>query len=622
MIAIILSILCLIIIVFVTVILINRSLDEEKQRKNDIKSVVDQVNSSNTAASGVEVKQNSYMQSLNTNITTIDTNTANLKKDIAEVQKSMIKPDDLKVYSKKEDLTKEVSTSSISLNSKSSITHNDALAFNMGTGASAKNMAIFNVKDGDVFEKIGGDLTLTKTAKGDNIISTTIPKTKLMIQNEGGPGLIMNGNKVGIGAEPKNATLDVEGSIYAKDGFVSIVNGKLVNIMSTGVSNDGQTMFLNKDGAYPQGVSVTGNVNSTMMGKFAAGIETKGGYSIHNPKNEKTVLGAGTDGVNYIRGDTEIQGNIKVFGGLSMANTDPGVMIEKNYGTDDNRYGIGQYKGGTLRMFAGESFKPANISLSIAKKDGSFNDVLKINTDTTVDINGDVTMKTDKTNRTTFLNPTNKNNKWNIYNNDDNSLVFSQGEFSSSKATGDFNIGKNGNLTTNGNANFKGDIVVGGKVSSTGTLSGQQLCAVNGVNPTCITVEDINGLKLLISQLKAGNTVSKNDLLAINSRLSQLSSSYATKSELLDLQKQITAQVTAQIINKNNTLVPATAPTINPDAKATAILPSGEVRCVLADRQYLIDNPQVANAKLDPWFHYTSLGIKEGRKWRSDLCIR
>ena len=523
MVGIILSVLSLLIIVFVTVVLINKSIDEETQRRKDIKSVVDQVNSTNDTASGVEVKQNEYMKALNTNISTLETNTTSVKNDVSNIQKTMVKTDDLKAYPKIDEISKEVNTASISFNKKSSITHGNGLAFNMGSGAEAKNMAMFNIKDGNVVASIGGDITLTKDSKGENIISTSLPNSKLRIQNNNGPGIIIQNNKVGIGSEPKNATLDVNGSIYAKDGIVTVVNGKVVNILS-GISNDGQTMFLNKDRVFPEGVNVNGNISSSMVGKFTGGIETKGGSSIHNPKSEKTSFASGTDGLNYLRGDTEVKGNINIVGGINMIRNDPGAMIEKKYGDDSNRYGVGQFPNGSMRMYTSSSYGPASVSLSLAKKNGDFDDVVKVNTNKTVDISGDVKMKTASLTRSVFGNATNKDNNWNVYNNDDNNLVFTQGPFGSSKQSGEFNIGRNGNLTTNGNASFKGDVVVGGKITTSGTIAGQQLCTGNVGTPTCITTEDVNGLKMLVSQLKNGSLVNKAEIVELQKQIAALTS--------------------------------------------------------------------------------------------------
>lgn len=42
--------------------------------------------------------------------------------------------------------------------------------------------------------------------------------------------------------------------------------------------------------------------------------------------------------------------------------------------------------------------------------------------------------------------------------------------------------------------------------------------------------------------------------------------------------------------------------------------------CENARAQYLTDNPDVKNANMDPLSHYTVYGMKEGRKWKNELC--
>lgn len=77
-------------------------------------------------------------------------------------------------------------------------------------------------------------------------------------------------------------------------------------------------------------------------------------------------------------------------GKINFAKHDPGAMIEKNYGTNDDRYGVGQFPGGAMRMYTSSQYKPATVALSLAKKDGSFDDVLTIDTDKTTRIHGDL----------------------------------------------------------------------------------------------------------------------------------------------------------------------------------------------------------------------------------------
>ena len=83
------------------------------------------------------------------------------------------------------------------------------------------------------------------------------------------------------------------------------------------------------------------------------------------------IVGAGT--VAGSRG-------VRIFDTLTVTNgvqivTAPGPFAEKNYGGDGDRYGVGLYDAVT-RMYAGDLYGPANVAMSYAKADGTFNDII------------------------------------------------------------------------------------------------------------------------------------------------------------------------------------------------------------------------------------------------------
>jgi hypothetical protein len=74
--------------------------------------------------------------------------------------------------------------------------------------------------------------------------------------------------------------------------------------------------------------------------------------------------------------------------GLRMTKRDPGSMIESRNGKHDkDRYGIGQYPNGTMRMYAAADFAPSKITTSFANSDGTFQDVMTVRKDGTVNMN-------------------------------------------------------------------------------------------------------------------------------------------------------------------------------------------------------------------------------------------
>lgn len=93
----------------------------------------------------------------------------------------------------------------------------------------------------------------------------------------------------------------------------------------------------------------------------------------------------------WVGGDSWMNKNIHMMDGrINFAKHDPGVMIEKTYGKNDHRYGIGQFPNGTMRMYTGNGHKPATAGLSLAKADGNLEDVLTIDTEKTTRVHGDL----------------------------------------------------------------------------------------------------------------------------------------------------------------------------------------------------------------------------------------
>ena len=84
--------------------------------------------------------------------------------------------------------------------------------------------------------------------------------------------------------------------------------------------------------------------------------------------------------------------NIVSSAGMSVTNSDPGVLVEKRYGAGTNdRYGIGQYTSGALRMYVSQSYPLSKISMCVATGETTFNDILVANS-TSVAVTGNLTV--------------------------------------------------------------------------------------------------------------------------------------------------------------------------------------------------------------------------------------
>lgn len=68
-------------------------------------------------------------------------------------------------------------------------------------------------------------------------------------------------------------------------------------------------------------------------------------------------------------------------GTVKFTQNDPGSMLEKNNGSDGNRFGFGLYEQGAVRVYGGSDNPSSSVSMSFAKNDGSFDDVVKVTRD-------------------------------------------------------------------------------------------------------------------------------------------------------------------------------------------------------------------------------------------------
>ena len=81
--------------------------------------------------------------------------------------------------------------------------------------------------------------------------------------------------------------------------------------------------------------------------------------------------------------------DLNVAKGVKVTNDNPGPLIEKNYGDAGDRFGVAQYSGGKTRLYAGTN-NPGSVSMSLAKTDGSFDDIVIVNQDKNTTVNGNL----------------------------------------------------------------------------------------------------------------------------------------------------------------------------------------------------------------------------------------
>lgn len=258
--------------------------------------------------------------------------------------------------------TKEVNTDRIALGKGTSLKEFSDPSFPMMAATNADGSALTNIAAKSFVSTgvnvYGGNTIMSKSTTDD----ARVGKLRL------GDKFVMSG----------------VGEAHGNDDWLRILDKNGEDYRGVAVKN-----LWTRDNAWLNGqTDLTGTTNS--HGTF----NTRGGKSEHNPGNWWTHLPWNGDNKNYIRGDTEIRGNTDNIGDMAVGRDinmkngtikfvkgDPGAMVEKSYGKPNDRYGMGQFQNGATRMYAGDHYKPASVNLSLAKQDGSFNDVVKVTTD-------------------------------------------------------------------------------------------------------------------------------------------------------------------------------------------------------------------------------------------------
>lgn len=87
------------------------------------------------------------------------------------------------------------------------------------------------------------------------------------------------------------------------------------------------------------------------------------------------------------QGPANFTNSVSSTRGLEVLNHNPGPLIQKSYGNGD-RYGIGQFSNGRMRVYAAGAFAPATVGMSMTRSDGTFSDIVVADNKNMVTING------------------------------------------------------------------------------------------------------------------------------------------------------------------------------------------------------------------------------------------
>lgn len=157
-------------------------------------------------------------------------------------------------------------------------------------------------------------------------------------------------------------------------------------------ANVGNPITFNIGGTEDARFDLNGNLGlNTKTPAFL--LDVNGTSRFQNTVNANTSVNIGGAGGTYgavfdSRGNLTSSGTLSLSYNNNSSNTsslsaityntgDPGPMVQSYYNTPGNRYGVGQYMNGQLKIYTAGSHPPAGVSLSFAGNTGAFVDAIK-----------------------------------------------------------------------------------------------------------------------------------------------------------------------------------------------------------------------------------------------------
>ena len=507
MIAIVISVISFLIMVIVTVILVNQSIDSESKRKSDMRRVVDQVNDVNTTAANVVKKQNDTLTDINTSI-------YDLKRDMTSLKDTA---------ASKSDLAAEVKSSSgsfdkVKIGGSTVTTDSNNVYFSTGSDKiigfdnanSSKRMLIGSSLH--ILESGKSNMFTKFDASGDAFIMTASNNRRLFLQNGAGPGVVIKNNQVGIGMDPKFGSFDVAGNL-------AIVGDSLM----MGASNPRPALFgaadaltLNKGAGFSKGVTVESDmtVNGTLTARNwkAAGSPADDAGVVLN--NSSMGIGVQPTGAHKL----EVAGNMNMRNGGSFMISASNVMSLSNQILTMNSSGINSVviggrnvNIGSLDMSASNNitnmFYGSGLRFASAKKTPQSWDAVFTDGQLYTSMLATSNLETENAFTSRTIYPNQADRHWTTYHNNANKFVFIPEQVSMPSSTGNdegvVSFTANGDVAAKGAGTFSGTLSADGNITSQGDLVAQKLCVRNsGVN-TCLTKSHLD---FLIQQFGAAKT--------------------------------------------------------------------------------------------------------------------
>ena len=209
------------------------------------------------------------------------------------------------------------------------------------------------------------------------------------IYNQGNPGLTVSQD----GTTKANKALKAD-SLLVQPSTGGHGQTRQISVSSSSAA-DGSPSLLN------MGVQGNGFQGTAFVDTAKGGVAAQPALSLRTNGQEAVRI----DGYNQnvtVNKALNVNEGISTSKGVQVTNDNPGPLIEKKYFNDPgNRYGVAQDLNGTTRVYGATAWGPASVNLSMAKSDGSYTDVLKVDNSSTTTVNGPLKI-CDKNNKNCF----------------------------------------------------------------------------------------------------------------------------------------------------------------------------------------------------------------------------
>lgn len=292
-------------IVIVTFVLANQNKDTRIGAEKNIRNVVDQVNTSQQYSYEFDKRQQQQLTSLQKNV-----------EDVRDT------------YVKKSVMAENVETKNLKATNISSSGQMELSGDDWGKGAIQFNSTQTDASNSrDYLIQRGGPGK--PEWKNQIVIKTPLEK-------DAGVNIMSSDGQSRLFVDSTTGQVNVPGNLKAN----TLQIGDKWRVSGVGDSQDDTWLrFFDKDGNDFYGGVAAGSIwtrdNAFLNGNTIITGETEvqgpisltGGTSEFNPNKEQTIFASKVDGKNYIRGDTDIYGNIKIYGNT---NYDGDFKVGKN----------------------------------------------------------------------------------------------------------------------------------------------------------------------------------------------------------------------------------------------------------------------------------------------------